>query len=214
MFLFFIALFLTIKLVDWAVAFVANGPLSRHMLAHIVLMNLVAPLAALGLIRGLWVSTALPFAALAAATAVQLMLLWAWHAPPLLTASLEQPIVHVVASATLSVAALWFWLAVFTITGARRWQAIAALLITGKLFCLLGALLIFAPRTLYVCAATSICGPGVPASLDDQQMAGVVMVVACPLTYVTAGVIIAARWLFELSQREPAAIPRAREVEA
>ncbi|KUO56417.1 MAG: hypothetical protein APF80_13655 [Alphaproteobacteria bacterium BRH_c36] len=184
------------------------------MLGHIALMNLVAPLAALALIRGKWVPTALPFAALAAATALQLLLLWGWHAPPVLTASLERPIIHFLASATLSISALWFWLAVFTISGARRWEAIAALLITGKLFCLLGALLIFAPRTLYVCAATSICAPGVPASLDDQQMAGVLMVVACPLTYVTAGVIIAARWLFELSQREPTAIPRAREVEA
>ena len=36
------------------------------------------------------------------------------------------------------------------------------------------------------------------SGLADQQLAGLLMITACPLTYVTAGVIIAARWVLEL----------------
>jgi putative membrane protein len=32
--------------------------------------------------------------------------------------------------------------------------------------------------------------------LDDQQLAGMLMLIACPLTYVAAGVVLAGRWLF------------------
>lgn len=192
-------------------ALLVDGPLTRHMLTHIALMNVIAPIAGFG-IATLKLLPPAKFSALAAATILQLMLLWAWHAPPVLTASLDSSLVHLAASTTLLLASLGFWLSILTVHGSRRWQAIAALLITGKLFCLLGALLIFAPRVLFSCASTSHCGPGAAPSLADQQMAGILMVTACPLTYVTAGVIIAARWLVELSQREGAAIPRTGEV--
>lgn len=211
--LFIVALYFMILIADWTATLLVNGPLTRHMLMHIFLMNVLAPLAALGIATANFMPRA-NFSALTAATILQLVLLWAWHAPPMLTASLDNWLVHLAASSTLFFASLLFWLSIFTICGARRWQAIGALLITGKLFCLLGALLIFAPRMLFACPATSLCGPGTPPSLADQQMAGILMVVACPLTYVTAGVIIAARWLVELSEREPAGIPQCREVRA
>ena len=35
------------------------------------------------------------------------------------------------------------------------------------------------------------------ASLADQQLAGLLMLVVCPASYLAAGVAIAARWVFE-----------------
>lgn len=67
-----------------------------------------------------------------------------------------------------------------------------ALLLTGKLACLLGALLIFAPRELYRLH-------GLP-SLEDQQLAGLLMITACPLSYVVAGVAMAAQAIGDLER--------------
>ena len=46
-----------------------------------------------------------------------------------------------------------------------------------------GALLIFAPRTLYHLA------------LDDQQLAGLLMITVCPLSYLVAAVVLAVQWI-------------------
>jgi putative membrane protein len=74
-----------------------------------------------------------------------------------------------------------------------------ALLITGKLFCLLAALLVFSPRVLYPDALAAHRHAPVAADLlSDQHLAGLLMLVLCPLTYVLAGVLIAERWLREL----------------
>jgi len=165
------------------------GGFSAHMLQHIVLMNAVAPLIAL-LLRhrlpsGLWRYWG-------AATIAQLVLLWGWHAPPVANAALSSHGLHLLMQSSLFAAALWFWSALITLPAARRWEGIAALLVTGKLFCLLGILLTFSPRALY---ATAHAGAG-PMSIDlaDQQLAGLMMVVACPLAYVAAGVAFAASW--------------------
>ena len=49
----------------------------------------------------------------------------------------------------LLAAALSFWMLFCRLPEARRWHALPALLLTGKLVCLLAALLVFAPRALY-----------------------------------------------------------------
>jgi putative membrane protein len=59
---------------------------------------------------------------------------------------------------------------------------VLALLLTGKLTCLLAVLLVFAPRALYPHAA-----------LADQQFAGLLMLAACPLSYLGAALVITLR---------------------
>jgi putative membrane protein len=168
------------------------------MAQHIVLMNALAPLVAIILSRRLG---ALRNPRLGLATAVQLLLLWGWHAPPVLASATHDPLLHVAMQASLLAAASWFWLAVVSIEGSRSWQPITALLVTSKLFCLLGVLMVFAPRALYG-AASSHALHG-PAALADQQLAGLLMLVACPATYVLGGIIIAGRW-FTALEREGA----------
>lgn len=104
---------------------------------------------------------------------------------------------------SLLAAAIWFWLAVLASGGTARWRALVALLVTSKLFCLLGVLLVFSPRLLYP-MLTLGHHAGAPGSISgdllaDQHFAGLLMLVACPLTYLAAGVAIAAQWLRELS---------------
>lgn len=192
-----------VLLLDVVVAAVGLGPLSRHMTTHILLMGAVAPALAHGLLQ-VRQRQALPLsfpAMLLSATLAQLALLWGWHAPPALEFALGRPLLHLAMQAMLLAGALWFWLAVFAKQGSGRWQAMLALLVTGKLFCLLGVVLVFAPRALYALDPGAAHGAAALApghALADQQLAGLLMLTACPLTYLVAGVAIAARWLTEL----------------
>lgn len=174
----------------------AIGLLSGQMVAHILLMNLAAPLLALA-----WLGARPPPAAARAlwpATVTQLALLWLFHVPAVAgLAGAWLP--HLAMQLLLLASALWFWLAALA-PGARRWQALLALLLSGKLFCLLGVLLVFAPRLLYPEGA--LCGA---SSLADQQLAGLLMLVACPASYLVAAVVVAVRWLGVLEGGDGAA---------
>lgn len=169
------------------------GPVSLQMAHHLGLMNVAAPLLAALLVARL---PAFGARALWIAAASQLVLLWAWHLPGLQQAAAASGLLQATLLLLLGAAALAFWLAIIAAERAGGWQAIAGLLLTGKFACLLGALLIFAPRDLYGLPglALAFCSSG-PSSLEDQQLAGLLMVTACPLSYLTAGVVVAARLL-------------------
>jgi putative membrane protein len=161
------------------------GPASTHMAVHIGLMNLVAPLAAAALALGPFAGPSRPGAVWSAAI-TQMVLLWCWHAPPLQQFLLTSHVATIAGHTFLFVSALWFWWSLLRLTAWARWQAVAALLITGKLACLLGVLLTFSPRLLL-----GIHDPA--TTLSDQQLAGLLMITACPLSYVVAGVVLAAQ---------------------
>ncbi len=167
------------------------GPTAGHMAQHIVLMNVLAPFIALAMQRLIpgW-SVRL----LVAASVVQLSLLWFWHAPFLLPQAMHSPLLGTAMQVTLFAGALWFWGAVISAAGAGAWRPIVALLMTSKLFCLLGVLLTFAPRALYASRTH-------PGTLDDQQLAGLLMLIACPATCLLAAVILAGRWLYGLDTK-------------
>ncbi|GHA36105.1 cytochrome c oxidase assembly protein [Devosia pacifica] len=172
----------------------AFGPLSMHMIQHIVLMNVAVPALLLLLKpqpkREIWRSW--PWA-----TTAQLVLLWGWHSPPALSAASQSGLLMLGMHISLIAAAAWFWLAMFTMPATGKWRSILALLITGKLFCLLGALMVFSPRTLFGGMAHAGHSMGA-SSLADQQLAGLIMLIACPLTYVAIGIVISARWFLAL----------------
>jgi putative membrane protein len=167
------------------------GPASSHMMAHIGLMSLLAPLAAVLVTRFAAVRPGRSFL-LWLMTGAQLALLLALHAPGAPSAGMLPAFLP----GALLLAAVGFW--VTLVDAARRapWQAIFALLVTSKLACLLGALLIFAPR---VVLTGSHGGPSL--DMADQQLAGLLMVTACPLSYLTAGVVLAAQTITALERR-------------
>jgi putative membrane protein len=172
------------------------GPHATHMALHIAAMSLLAPVtAALSADRipprlcgtsALWCSAA-----------AQLALLWGWHVPAVQRLAQESHALHVAVLALLSICAFVFWVAVIRAVSTARWHVVAALLVTGKLTCLLSVLLIFSPRALY--ATSGHAGH----RLDDQQLAGLLMVTACPLSYLIAAVVIVARLL-----NNPSPLPR------
>lgn len=172
------------------------------MAYHILLMNALAPALASAFMAAFG-HRALGFAAarvLVAATVLQLALLWASHTPYLWGLASREPLVHVLMQASLLAASLTFWLAILAEKGVVRWRGVVALLLTGKLSCLLGVLLLFAPRLLY---ADVHVGHGQVVSdgdelLADQRLAGLLMLIACPFCYVLAGIAIAAKWLQDL----------------
>ncbi|KRQ99485.1 cytochrome c oxidase assembly protein [Bradyrhizobium valentinum] len=186
------------------------GHVSRHMMLHIASMNVVAPLLAAwaiayGPARDIRVSW------LWIATLVQIMLLWTWHAPAVHAIIVRSPAVGLALHGVLLLAAVFFWFTLLT-TSAARWQAIAALLLTGKLACLLAALLIFAPRSLYESAGHLVhAAEHLPAfrALDDQHMAGLLMITACPLSYLVAALIITVQ-LIGRPQTSAAILPHRR----
>ncbi|WP_246695617.1 cytochrome c oxidase assembly protein [Methylocystis rosea] len=166
------------------------------MATHIILMSALAPFLAVLSMR----FASAPFfatgRALAIVTAAQLALLYAWHAPGASAYVERHPTAHLLMHASLLTAALLFWLAILGDTGFARWRGVAALAITGKLACLLGVLLVFAPRVLDTSAAS--WGATTETMLADQRLAGLLMLAACPASYVLSGIFIASRWLLDM----------------
>jgi putative membrane protein len=175
------------------------GPLSAQMAIHIAAMNIVAPLLAASarpteranamLRRGLW-----------PATLVQLAVLWAAHSPAVHHAAHASLLSAILLHGILFLSALAFW---FSVTGAEawRWQAMLALIVSGKFACLLGVLLIFAPRVLFEPHAAHVGQAAHSALMADQHLAGLLMIAACPLSYVLTAVILAARAVTRLEKR-------------
>ena len=210
-----VATSLLLPIIPGLFADLGYGHLSAHMAQHILTMNFIAPIVAFGLLRygplgrisrrnphepGSW---------LALAVVLQIGALWFWHAPGVFEWAMAGRLPAAFMHASLFLIALLFWVCVLGIDGHARWKPIAALLITGKLFCLLGVLLVFAPRALYDMPfahgyLSQAHGHSLAAStLADQQLAGLLMVAACPLTYIVAGVVIAARWILDLEREDP-----------
>jgi putative membrane protein len=185
-----------------------GGALAHHMAVHILAMNLAAPLAAFffrafnpvtgwSISRWLW-----------PAVALQLALLVGWHLPVVLAFAFASDAALAAMHLSLFLAALWFWLAVFAAADETAWRSLAALLGTGKIFCLVGVLLAFAPRPIYAAVGMShgSAPPSASELLADQQLAGLLMLIACPLAYVLAGIVIAARWLSAIDKPPEAGV--------
>jgi putative membrane protein len=159
-------------------------------------MNAVAPLAAVVLavaMRGRVSSTAFW-----ATTILQSVTLWGWHLP-----AAQQLAGHGIAGPllmhiSLFLTALAFWTHLLRLQGAQCWHGVLGLLLTGKFSCLLAALLVFAPRPLYLSAHHGA------HALNDQQLAGLLMITACPLSYVVAGIVMTVQLTRELPARADA----------
>ncbi|MDP2987424.1 cytochrome c oxidase assembly protein [Hydrogenophaga sp.] len=169
-----------------------------HMVQHMLLMVVVAPLlvlarplpqwrAVLGaradaLWRPLHRFSRHPMAcALLHAAAI-----WFWHAPGPYVAALASPLWHVVEHACFLLSGWLFWWSVLRPGRTGALPAAGALLFTVMHTGLLGALLAFSRAPLYSDA---------PSALADQQLAGLVMWVPGGLVYLLVAVWAAARWL-------------------
>ena len=167
------------------------GPQAQHMGLHIIAMNIVAPIIAAIIVADRYGGDTTP-SWLWVATAAQIASVWIAHAPSVQTAAMAFPGIQLAMHGVLLGSALSFWMLLLRLPDARRWHALPALLLTGKLVCLLAALLVFAPRALY---GTGHAHGPLTNTLDDQHLAGLLMIAACPLSYLVAAVVIAVQLL-------------------
>lgn len=190
--------------------------LAAHMVQHLLLMLLAAPLLVYGL----------PPAALAWATPRPLRLrlarwwhrhpgparvwaffsrpgvvwvlhaaaLWLWHLPAFYQAALLDERIHVLEHASFLAAALLFW---WTLAHHGQAEPVTMVLFafTTALYSgLLGALLTFASQPWYPAYSILAYAWGL-TPMEDQQLAGVIMWVPAGLVYLGAALLLLGRWL-------------------
>jgi putative membrane protein len=170
-----------------------------HMTAHMVVVAVAAPLLAAGVAGGPLdpvrraprVFDPIP------ASIVELVVVWAWHAPVLHHAARHSTAWFVAEQASFLASGLLLWLAAFgggaRPGGARRAAGVVGLLLTSMHMTLLGALLALAPRPLFEHGAGGALSP-----LDDQHLGGAIMLVVGGAAYLAGGL-----WLMAgLAHRE------------
>ena len=191
---------------------------SAHMVQHVLLITVAAPLFALAapgsaLLRGAPAAARRGFGTLrrrlglthgrlavlrqpVVAWFASVVTLWFWHAAAAYDAALRNEVVHVVEHASFLAAALLLWRVILGARGAGRVPAGGAvLLVFGATMSnvLLSVLLTFARQPWYAY-------PDVSASwgldpLADQQLAGAIMWVPTGLVYVATALVLMITWV-------------------
>ena len=207
----------------------ADTLFSAHMLQHVLLITVAAPLAVLGqpLVPLIW---ALPHRARIAGARMwnshgvkraggvlvlpvvvwmlHTIALWGWHVPSAYSAALQNDWLHALehASFYLTSALVW-WVGLRPLRDGRGTAAALAVM-TGTLFQsgALGALLTFSGTPWYYGQSAGAALWHVTA-LEDQQLAGLIMWIPAGLFYL-AGILVIVHRLFDAPRTSQA--PRAR----
>jgi cytochrome c oxidase assembly factor CtaG len=132
------------------------------------------------------------------ATLIHGIAIWAWHAPPLFDAAVENVTLHRLQHVSFFAAAVLFWWAVLwrSPTGAAAWHVFITMLHTS----VLGALMALAPRVLYGAQTAAAADWGL-TPLEDQQLAGVIMWVPAGTIYAGAALALLALWICRSSDQ-------------
>lgn len=201
---------------------------SAHMVQHVILVSVAAPLLALSA-PGVTLLRGAPLAvrrasgrwrqrlglrppvvhALANPVTAWLLhagVLWLWHAAVLYEAALADPLVHALEHGTFLVSALLFWRVVVGARGPGRVApGLGVLLVFGMALqsVFLSVLLTFAREPWYDGYATTTEAWGL-THLADQQLAGVIMWVPAGVVYVAAGLALLVAWIGSTETEQPA----------
>lgn len=162
-----------------------------HMLAHMGVVAVAAPLIAIGAAGSLSRRLAGGPASLPiVASVVELGVVWGWHAPALRTLAERSIFWGAAEQGSFLAAGLLFWWAATgergSDTPARAAAGTLGLLFTSMHMTLLGALLALAPRPLYGGGAVTCLGLALTAE-QDQHLGGVVMLGIGAAVYLAAG---------------------------
>lgn len=204
----------------WPLDAFAAYALSAHVAQHMTLLALAPPLLLAGR-PGAVMGAAVPgdrvarrllprwldgaATALAPATVAHVGTMLAWHLPAATSAALASEPVHRAMNASVLLAGLWFWSAVWRRLRARDGGAVGGLvaLVTAMMMMgFLGALLTFAPRLLYPAYSDRTLLLGIDPA-PDQQLAGLLMWVPSGVPYLAVGLVLAVSLLRRL-EPEPA----------
>ena len=154
-----------------------------HMVAHMALVALVAPLVAILIARSRidpvrrhpqWFSAI-------AASLIEFVVIWMWHAPALHIAARHDGAILALEQTSFFGAALYLWLSILggdrATAPMRAGVGVIALVLTFTHMTMLGALLALTPRGLYSHG---------PEALADQQLGGAVMIATGTIAYLGA----------------------------
>lgn len=185
----------------WAIAASGLG-VTGHMAAHMATVAIAAPLLAWGLagtaadIAMRWPAFVRPLPM----SLVELFVVWGWHAPAARAFADEHAVGLALEQATFLATGLLLWSACLgtsdAASGARRASGVIALLLTSMHMTLLGALIALAPRTLFGTAGFTCLGVAMPP-LADQQLGGVVMLLAGAASYLVGGLALLSSLLWQ-----------------
>ncbi len=217
-------LFLIVALVS-PLAALGGHLMSAHMLQHVLLMLVAAPLLVLGrplvamawafprgfrlrlgraltrpAVRRIWRAISNPYLI----WVIHAAAVWLWHAPPLYEATLRSSVVHAFQHLSFFGTGLLFWWVALEF-GRRRSRAGAGVLYlftTAVHGSVLGALLTFSTTIWYPEYALRAPAWGLTA-LEDQQLGGLLMWVPAGLIYLIAALATMAT-LFHSNQEAKA----------
>ena len=169
---------------------------TAHMLAHMGVIALAAPLIAIGLPDRWRPGPSMPAALPVLASVMELLAVWAWHAPAMRAAAESSLSALAAEQATFLIAGVALWWTSFAASGNRAQAAAGAgaLLLTSIHMTLLGALLALSPRPLYGVGEVTCFGIVLNGG-QDQQIGGVIMLLVGAVVYLAGGVSLVARLL-------------------
>jgi putative membrane protein len=159
------------------------GAFTRHMVAHMTLVALVAPLLAVLIARSRFnpVERRPQWFSPIAASLVEFVVIWAWHAPVWHIAARHDIAMFALEQASFLGASTHLWRSIVggdrASSAMRAGAGIVALVLTFAHMTMLGAVLALSPRDLY--------GHGGPA-VADQQLGGAMMIAGGTVAYLGA----------------------------
>jgi putative membrane protein len=161
--------------------------LVAHMVQHLLLMLVAAPLILLGMR-----SDALPKLPAAACWLAGSGAVILWHIPPVFDLALKSTFWHDFETASFLLAGLLFWRPVI---GSSGWSAPVYLFLATLPCDALSAFLVFCGHVVYQPYLSMRAGMFGLSALDDQELAGAVMWVAVTFFYLIPALVLAARLL-------------------
>ncbi|MEW6297622.1 MAG: cytochrome c oxidase assembly protein [Thermodesulfobacteriota bacterium] len=185
----------------------ARRAFCAHMLMHMGVVAVAAPVLALGVAGGRFdpARKAPRLFAPIQASVLELVVVWAWHAPALHHAARHDAGMLILEQGMFFVAGVFVWLSAFGGDAPNRRDrnaaGVVALLLTTMHMTLLGALLALTPRPLYAHRE----GFSALTALEDQHLGGAIMLLIGGVSYLLGGL-----WLMARLLRHPQLTPAER----
>lgn len=184
----------------WAgpLARMARYAFSAHMMLHLGVTVVAAPLIAVGALRlGLTKARGRRPAGLAIlASGVEMVVVWGWHAPAMHDAAAGHDPIFVLQQASFFAAGFAVWTVSFSGSDRiARGVGALAMLFTSMHMSMLGVLLVVAPHLIY--SPLYCTGAWGLSPLDDQRLGGALMAMAGGLPYLVGAAALGWRLLQE-----------------
>ncbi|WP_077967112.1 cytochrome c oxidase assembly protein [Ensifer adhaerens] len=182
-----------------------RSSVTAHMLAHMGVVAVAAPLLALGLAPRLTSNRSSFLVGLPIiASLAELVVVWGWHAPAARRLAEGSFLGSALEQACFLGAGVFLWSTCLAAGSTNRPSSNAAgafgLLLTTVHMTLLGALLALSPRPLYRFGDVTCFGTTLTAA-QDQQLGAVVMLMVGAAAYLAGGVALLSGLLAESNRR-------------